>query len=120
MPTCRLLQLHATTLEELRRRELVRSSNNPVADCAEHVAARALGLRLVGNPEAGHDAKNASGKRYQIKGRTTAHNTSRQLPYLRALDGRPFDYLVGVIFDATFEVRRACVMPLKALKARTR
>lgn len=118
-PADHLLRLFEATLEELRRRELVRSSNNPVADFTEKVAAHALGLRLIGKSGAGHDGEDAVGGRYQIKGRrVTPHNDSRQLSFMRNLAAKPFDYLVGVIFDEDFRVHRACVVPFDIVHAR--
>lgn len=114
-----LLRLFAETLEELRRRKIVRSSNNPVADYAERIAAHALQLRLVGKSGAGHDGEDVSGGRYQIKGRRiTPHNDSRQLSFMRNLDAKPFDYLVGIIFDAEFRIHRACVVPFDVVQKR--
>lgn len=118
-PADLLLRLFAETLEELRRRDLVRSSNNPVADYAEKIAAHALTLRLIGKSGSGHDGEDASGKRYQVKGRrVTAHNDSRQLSFMRNLDAKPFDYLVGIIFNAEFRVHRACIVPFEVVQAR--
>jgi hypothetical protein len=118
-PADLLLRLFAETLEELRRRKIVRSSNNPVADYAEKIAAHALGLRLVEKSGAGHDGEDASGGRYQIKGRrVTLHNDSRQLSFMRNLDTKPFDFLVGIIFDAEFSVHRACVVPFDVVQQR--
>lgn len=112
-----LLRLFAETIEELRRRKIVRSSNNPVADYAESIAAHALQLKLVGKSGAGHDGEDASGGRYQIKSRRiTPHNSSRQLSFMRNLDTRPFDYLVGIIFDAEFRIYRACVVPFDVVQ----
>jgi hypothetical protein len=117
-PADRLLRLFAETLEELRRRDLVRSSNNPVADYAEKIAGHALGLRLIGKSGAGHDGEDLAGNRYQVKGRrVTPHNESRQLSYMRNLDTKPFDYLVGIIFDAEFRVHRACVAPFDVVQS---
>lgn len=119
-PTDRLLILFAETLEELRRRNLVRSSNNPVADYAEKIAARALGLRLTEKSGAGHDGEDTAGHRYQIKGRRiTSHNDSRQLSFMRNLTAKPFDFLVGIIFDAEFRVHRACVIPFEVVQSRS-
>jgi hypothetical protein len=40
-----LLVMHAAISEELRRRGVTRSSNNPVGDLAEHLFRRALGWK---------------------------------------------------------------------------
>lgn len=118
-PADLLLRLFAETLEELRRRDLVRSSNNPVADYAEKIAAHGLSLRLIGKSGAGHDGEDASGQRYQIKGRrVTPHNDSRQLSFMRNLNSKPFDFLVGIIFDAEFRVHRACIVPFEVVQTR--
>lgn len=120
-PADLLLRLFAETLEELRRRKLVRSSNNPVADYAERVAAHGLSLRLIGKSASGHDGEDASGQRYQIKSRrVTPHNASRQLSFMRNLESKPFDFLVGIIFDSEFRVHRACIVPFEVVQTLAR
>jgi hypothetical protein len=107
-----LVALWAATMTELRRRELVRSSNNPVADIAESLAAKMLGLTLEGQSTAGYDAVDDSGVRYQIKARRlTAHNTSRQLSFLRNLDSQPFDVLLALIFDDGLQLQEMWKIP---------
>src|SRR3982751_1460271 len=54
-PAENLFVLFARVMDELRRRGLVRSSNNPVADYAEHLAAAALDLTLAGKSDFGYD-----------------------------------------------------------------
>jgi hypothetical protein len=109
-----LLRQHASAMDELRRREILRTQNNPVGDYAEWLVSIALGLRLVGNSSKGFDALSADGEqRVQIKGRRiTAGNPSRQLGVVRNIDANPFDMLVAVIFDEVFEVVEAVTMPL--------
>src|SRR5690606_8844173 len=51
-----LLRLHAEVLDELRRREVVRTSNSPVGDYAELLFATAFGWELENSSAAGHDA----------------------------------------------------------------
>ena len=79
-----LLKAYAQILRELRRRNLIRSTNNPVADIAETLVALALKLKLVEGSTTGHDAINpADGLRYEIKGRRiTSENKSRQLSFI--------------------------------------
>lgn len=82
-----LLKLHAAIGEELRGRRIVRSSNNPVGDLAEHMFCNAFGWEQAPNSEKSYDARASDGARYQIKGRRpTKHNQSRQLSILRDLD----------------------------------
>ena len=100
-----LLQLYGRLMEELRQRELIRSSNNPVSDYAEKVVSEKLGLSLRGKSSKGYDAiDEKSGTKYQIKARRlTRHNKSRQLGVIRNLDQKLFDFLIAVIFDESFE-----------------
>ena len=75
-----VLRLWATVMGELRRRRVIRSANNPVADYAETLVAERLGLQLVGNSTASYDAVAQDGTRYQIKARRLHDETSsRQL-----------------------------------------
>jgi hypothetical protein len=112
-----LLRLHCTLMDTLRHRQVVRSSNNPVADYAESLVAQALGLSLEANSHAGYDATGVDGLRYQIKGRRlTAANGSTQLGALRNLDSAPFDQLAAVIFDAHLDVRYAALIPLATVR----
>lgn len=107
-----LLKLFAGVLDELRRREVVRSANNPVGDYTEHLVAERLGLTLGGNSSAGYDAVDAAGHRYQIKGRrVTTKNGSTQLSALRNLAGCPFDSLIAVIYHSDFTVAYAAKIP---------
>ena len=69
----------ALAMEELRRRGIVRSSNNPVADIAEALVADTLGLRLAPKGAQGYDAEGDDGRRYQVKSRRlTGHNRRRR------------------------------------------
>jgi hypothetical protein len=108
----RLLKLYSELMEELRERELIRSSNNPVADYAEKVAVEYMGLTRLGKEERGYDAVDKNKRRYQIKGRRiTRHNNSRQLGVIRNLDEKLFDFIVAVIFNEDFSVNEIWKIP---------
>jgi hypothetical protein len=112
-----LLSLFGGLMDELRRREVVRSSNNPVADYAEFLVARALRLKLLRSSNTGCDAVDSNGKRYEVKGRrVTKHNPSTQLSVIRQLDSCHFDFLAGVLFDEDFSILRACLVPHEAVR----
>lgn len=116
-----LLKLYADLMEELRNRELIRSSNNPVADYAEKVAVESLSLSRVGKEERGYDALDKQQKKYQIKGRRiTRHNKSRQLGVIRNLYEKLFDYLVAVIFNEDFSVQEIWKVPYQFVKENSR
>jgi len=107
-----LLRLHAAVIDELKSRGVVRTKNNPVGDYAEWLVSQALGLALQDNSAAGYDATSEDGVRYQIKARrVTPDNRSRQLSAIRKLDAADFDRLIGVIFNAQFEVTDAYEIP---------
>ena len=96
-----LLRLYNDLMEELRERQLVRSSNNPVSDYAEKIVADLMSLTLQRGSNKGYDVLDEkTGLRYQIKGRRlTKHNSSKQLGVIRNLDQSLFDYLIAVIFN---------------------
>lgn len=103
-----LLAAHSAVLDELRRRGVVRSKNNPTGDYAEWLVSSKLGLKLEANSAKGFDAVDSLGLRYQIKGRrVTPDNKSSQLGVIRNLKGADFDFLVGVVFDKDWQILRA-------------
>ena len=64
-----LLNQHSSTIDELKRRKIVRTKNNPVGDYTEWLVAKGLGLELAGNSIAGYDGIDSEGTKIQIKGR---------------------------------------------------
>lgn len=111
-----LLRTHSRILDELKRRGVLRTKNNPVADYAEWVVAKGLRLRLMGNSRSGYDATDRRGARYQIKGRRiTAHNPSTQLGSIRNLPRHEFDVLIAVIFNSDYSIRYCVSMPHSAV-----
>ncbi|MGE3622939.1 MAG: hypothetical protein AB7H77_03560 [Bdellovibrionales bacterium] len=115
--TADILQLYSDTLEELRRREVLRSANNPSGDYGELLFSRAFGWQLQNNSSSGYDAINGDGVRYQIKcRRITPRNSSRQLSFIRNLPVNPFDILAGVLLDQKFKVLRAALVPVAVVQ----
>lgn len=107
-----LLSAHGALIEELKRRGVLRSKNNPTGDYAEWLVSERLGLTLENNSAKGYDATDAVGVRYQIKGRrVTQDNPSTQLGVIRNLERMEFDFLVAVVFDADWRVIRAAKIP---------
>lgn len=116
-----LLLLYSQVMDELRAREVVRTSNSPVGDYGELLFAKAFGWTLESNSSAGHDATDDRGVRYQIKARRlTAANGSRQLSAIRRLNDNTFDYLAAVLLDANFKVLRAIIIPHALVAGRAR
>lgn len=115
--TSDLFKYFADILGELKQRKVVRTRNNPVADYAEWLVARSLGLTLERNSRAGYDAINNRGERFQIKSRRLdPTNQSRQLSVIRNLKEKEFDYLIGVLFEKDFTVKEAYKIPHKIIE----
>lgn len=111
-----LLATHSAVLEELQRRNVIRSKNNPTGDYAEWLVSTKLGLRLETNSAKGFDATDSQGLRIQIKGRrVTPKNKSTQLGVIRNLVARDFDFLVAVVFDANWHVKLAAKIPYETV-----
>jgi hypothetical protein len=107
-----LLQLNASIGDELRVREICRTSNNPVGDVAEFLFHRAFGWKLETNSKAGFDAVCPELGKIQIKSRRVSiQNPSRQAGDIRNLDKKLFDYLAAVVFDHTYNVHIAMLIP---------
>ena len=121
LSTLELLRAHGTILDELRRREILRSANSPISDYDEALFCRAIGWTREQNSTSGFDARDAAGVRYQIKARRiTAAPGSRQLSAIRNLAGDPFDQLAAVLFAPDFSVHRAALIPIDVVKPRVR
>jgi hypothetical protein len=101
-----LLQLHAQVIEELQARDIVRTQNNPVGDYTEWLVCKCLNLQMESNSKAGFDAVDATGKRYQIKGRRES-GRSVQFSVIRNLHDDPFDFVVAIAFNSDYSIRFA-------------
>lgn len=111
-----LLQLHSAILDDLKRRKVVRTRNNPVGDYTEWLVAKGLELELAENSSAGFDATDSEGTKIQIKGRSiSTENKSRQLGAIRKLDEKDFDHLAAVIFDNNYQIIDALLIPHKVI-----
>ncbi len=107
-----LLRLQASATAELKRREIVRTNNNPLGDYTEWLVANVMDLELTSNSEAGYDAISKQGLKFQIKGRRiTPERPSRQLSAIRNYAEKDFDWLIAMIFDKDFNILNAYIMP---------
>lgn len=119
--TLELLRAYGAILDELRRRDVVRSTNSPISDYAELLFCRAFGWTRQGNSAFGYDAIDADGRRYQIKARRLTESAgSRQLSAIRNLSDDPFDELAAVLFAGDFSIHRAALIPIAMVKTRAR
>jgi len=121
LSTLELLRAYGAVLDELRRRDIVRSANSPISDYAEVLFCRAFGWTRESNSTSGFDARDAAGQRYQIKARRmTDAPGSRQLSAIRNLAGDPFDQLAAVLLAPDFSVHRAGLIPIAVVRSRVR
>ena len=115
-----LLALHNNVAQELRRRNITRSANNPTGDVAELLFCRAFNWTQEGNSKKGYDALDGA-IRYQIKGRRLNQGKgSRQLSALRDIDGKHFDYVGAILFNMDYTVWRAAIIPYDIIRANVR
>jgi hypothetical protein len=117
-----LLLMHAQLGEELRKRGILRSANNPTGDLAEYLFCKAFGWKQSGNSNPNVDAiSETDGIRYQIKGRRiTRHNKSRQLGAIRDFAGRHFDFLAAALFTEEYKIFRAVLIPYVIVEQRAK
>ena len=117
-----LLALHVDALEELRRRGVLRSANNPVGDLAEYLFCVAFGWKQAANSERGFDATDKDGIRYQIKARRAhrhgSYLQSRHLSAIRSLD--TFDMLAVALFDDYYRIKQAALIPASVVRERSK
>jgi hypothetical protein len=112
-----LLVLYGRILDTLRARGTTRSANNPVADYAEGLCAKALHLKLADKSATGYDGADPDGHKIEVKARRlTKENGSRQLSAIRGIGNQHFDFLAGVLFNADFSVMKGALIPYAAVK----
>jgi hypothetical protein len=114
-----LLRLHYRVLDELKRRELLRSTGAPIGEYAERLFCEAFDWCLAEEKfNAGYDATDKTGARIQIKARRLTGFGSRQLGSIRKLRQNPFDKLAAILFTKELDVSRAAIIPLEVVKQR--
>lgn len=111
-----LLRRHSAILDELKRRDVVRTHNNPVGDYAEWLCKTKLQLTLAGSSNKGYDAKDKYYRRYEIKARREKKGSGFSiLSVIRNLEAKTFHYLIAVQLRKDFSVYRAYKISHKAV-----
>ena len=112
-----ILSLFADIMEELSKRGIIRSKNNPVADYAEHLVCKAFSLTAAAKSTKGYDATDVQGKRYEIKSRRqSARSKPTRFSAIRDFEAQHFDILVAVLFFQDFTVKRAALIPYSVVR----
>ena len=114
MSETELLQTHGAVIDELMRRGVVRTRNNPVGDYTEWLVSKRLGLVIQGKSQKSFDAIGTDKSRYQIKGRCS-EKRSIQFSSIRNLQEKGFDFVIAVVFNRDYSIRFAVKIPYQAL-----
>ena len=97
-----LVHLWGEIMEQLQRRGVVRSANNPIADIAERIVADIYGVvELAPSSQAGYDLVTPDGERVQVK---ALRRTQRSRNVLSAIRSEDFDVIVVVVFRADMRI----------------
>lgn len=120
MTNVELLQAHGAVIDELIRRDIVRTRNNPIGDYTEWLVCVQRGLDPQNNSTAAFDAVNKTdGQRYQIKGRQSdAHRV--QFSAIRNLDQHGFDFVIAIVFNKDYSIRFAAKLTHAAVQKLSR
>lgn len=107
-----LMQLNQLTLDELERRYVIRTRNNPVSEYTEWLVAENMQMELAPPSTKGYDATTTDGRKIQIKSRkNNLKNKSLVLGIIRGYDLNQFDELIAVIYNPDFSIRYAISIP---------
>ena len=100
--TDELLGDWAAIMRELRKRDIIRTNNNPVGDIAEAIVHAHYGGERAGFSQAGWDVRTPEEERIQVKSvRTTPTTKRKNLSPIRDTD---YDSVVIVVFNEDFQV----------------
>jgi hypothetical protein len=94
-----LLASSVAVVDELLRRELIRTRNAPLGDLAESLALRTYGGTLAPNSEKSYDLLTPDGTRVQVKARVLQPNDTRSQTS-SAVRSWDFDLALFLLFDA--------------------
>ncbi len=116
LPAATLLATYQAILQELHRREIVRTDNAPTGDYAEYLAARLYRGTLAPNSEKSWDVRTPDGQRLQVKARVVRNPGNageRQLSVFRSFD---FDRTIIILFAADYSIWRAVSLPAETVQ----
>jgi len=112
--TVELLADWAAVMRELRRRDIIRTNNNPVGDIAEAIVHAHYGGRRAGFRQAGWDVTTDDGERIQVKAMRLTPTTKRR--NVSPIRDRDYDSVVIVVFDEDFQVTEALKLSREAVE----
>jgi hypothetical protein len=116
-----LLSLSRRSLQELRRRGVVRTGNAPIGDYAELLVMRATGadgLEEPSNPS--WDVTTPTGEKLQVKARIVLDPKNAGQRQLSPFRSFTFDAAVVVLFDDACTVWKAMYVPREVVEENAR
>ena len=119
VPSRLLLATYESILAELRAREVVRTNDAPAGQYAEWLAWRVLGGDLAANAVKSYDLVTEQKRKVQVKARVLRKPNlvgERQLSPFRSFD---FDDALVILFDRTYQVLRAVLLPKAVVEAKS-
>jgi hypothetical protein len=119
LPTAQLFSTYRSILRELRKREVIRTTNAPTGDYAEFLVARLLGVKLAPNSEKSWDVRAQDGKTLQVKSRVVANPRAADERQLSPFRSFGFDEVVIVLFNDNYGVWRAVRLPVAVVEERS-
>ncbi len=91
-------------MRELRKRDVIRTNNNPIGDIAEAIVHQHYGGERGSFSQAGWDVLTGDGERLQVKAIRRMPDTKRR--NLSPIRDRDYDYVIVVMFDENFTIER--------------
>jgi hypothetical protein len=121
LTAAQLLKLWSRVMAELREREVIRSSNNPVGDYCEKLVADHFGVKPIAGSNRDYDLVRKEGVRdvrVQVKGRRVTSKSPyiRHWSAMRGVDEHRFDEVVAVALNEDFSLLGAWTVPWEAAK----
>lgn len=112
-----LIKLHRDIITELKRREIVRTRNQPIAGYTRWLVKRCYRLNDAGNPNDRHDFIDDNGIKYIVRSRQVNESTMLNAPFsvIRDIEDRNFDFLVIVVYDMDFNIIQAKKITIESL-----
>lgn len=95
-------------MAELRERDVIRTSNNPIADIAEALVHEHFGGERGSFNQPGWDVRTPSGDRLQVKAMRRLPTGKRR--NLSPIRDQNYDAVIAVIFNENFELECALRM----------
>ena len=110
-----LLILHGQILDELKKRGIAKTRNQPISEYSKWLVRNKLQLKDVQNPNEKYDGIDKDGYKYLVRSRQIIDNRPVRFSVIRNIEDRNFDFLVVVTFDKNCEITESYIIPIDFL-----